>query len=136
MTPPCRIASIGQFLFYRCVRAVTQHHHSVNFYFTDESEPSLVFGAKLPLLHPIITAQRKMSSLIAPLKTKFSWLAKVILFKKRKSSAAFCGGGFLDFRYKKDNPKIAVTIQTISGVETSRFSTTKVLTRWFVKVMV
>ena len=35
-------SSPGQFLFFRRVRTVTRHHHSVNFYFTDESEPSLV----------------------------------------------------------------------------------------------
>jgi len=34
--------SLGQFLFYRRVRTVTRHLRSVSFYFTDESEPSLV----------------------------------------------------------------------------------------------
>jgi len=36
------ISSLGQFLFYRPVRTVTGTHHSVNFYFTDLSEPSQV----------------------------------------------------------------------------------------------
>ena len=36
------VSSPGQFLFYRCVRTVTHHLRPVSFYFTDESEPSLV----------------------------------------------------------------------------------------------
>ena len=43
---PHEITSLGQFLFYRCVRTATHHHRSVNFYFTDESEPPLVSSAK------------------------------------------------------------------------------------------
>ena len=41
MLAPPRFSSLGQFLFYRCVRTVTHHLRSVNFYFTVESEPSL-----------------------------------------------------------------------------------------------
>lgn len=36
------ISSLGLFLFYRPVRTITGTHHSVNFYFTDLSEPSQV----------------------------------------------------------------------------------------------
>ena len=39
---PLLSPSLGQFLFYRRVGTVTRHLRSVTFYFTDESEPSLV----------------------------------------------------------------------------------------------
>ena len=39
---PLLSPSLGQFLFYRRVGTVTRHLRPVSFYFTDESEPSLV----------------------------------------------------------------------------------------------
>ena len=48
------LASLSHFLFYRCVFALTHHHRSVIFYFTDESEPSLVIIGCLEIEHLII----------------------------------------------------------------------------------
>ena len=54
------ISSLGQLLFYRCVRTVTHHLRSVNFYFTVESEPLLDIFTKeeyysSPLLYAILS---------------------------------------------------------------------------------
>ena len=61
---PHELTSLGQFLFYRCVRTVTHHHRSVNFYFTVLSEPSQDsslmkedFHPHLYYTSPIITTQ-------------------------------------------------------------------------------
>ena len=61
---PRRTTSFGQFLFYRRVRAVTRHLRPVNFYFTDESEPSLVSCRSHPCYYYYSLKARKCQPMI------------------------------------------------------------------------
>ena len=80
---PCRFSSPGQFLFYRRVRTVTRHLRPVSFYFTDESEPSLVIFSEVrktfPLFIHIITYFNSKCNLN---------LQIAIIIKKARSQAA------------------------------------------------
>ena len=60
------MSSLGQFLYYRRVRTVTRLLHSVNFYITDESEPSLVFFTRSTFILPTSQNRHSSSSLTDP----------------------------------------------------------------------